>query len=69
MVLFPPWGSSDIGFLSGEDLPYGIPSGGTFAIWYNFRGGGVMGEEFPCDSGVLLGGNACLGIEQIHDNA
>ena len=24
------------------------------------------GGEFPCDTCVLLGGNACLGIEQIH---
>ena len=37
MVLFP-WGSSAMGFLPGEGLPYGIPSGGTFAIWYNFSG-------------------------------
>ena len=36
---FPPWGSSSMGFL-GEGLPYGIPSGGNIAIWYNFRGGG-----------------------------
>ena len=28
MVLFPPGGSSAIGFLPGEGLPYGIPSGG-----------------------------------------
>ena len=33
----PPWGSSAMGFLPEEGLPYGIPSGGTFAIWYNFR--------------------------------
>ena len=39
MVLFPPWGSSAMGFIPGEGLPYGIPSGGKFAIWYNFRGG------------------------------
>ena len=38
MVLFPPWESSAMGFLPGEGLPYGIPSGGTFAIWYHFRG-------------------------------
>ena len=37
MVLFP-WGSSAMGFLPGEGLPYGIPSGGTCAIWYNFSG-------------------------------
>ena len=40
MALFPPWGSSAMGFIPGEGLPYGIPSGGKFAIWYNFRGGG-----------------------------
>ena len=54
----PPWGSSAMGFLRGEGLPYGIPSGGTFAIWYNFPGGGgggggFRGEEFPCDTGLL----------------
>ena len=32
MVLFPPWGSSAMGFIPGEGLPYGIPSGGKFAI-------------------------------------
>ena len=25
MVLFPPWGSSAMGFIPGEGLPYGIP--------------------------------------------
>ena len=67
MVLFPSWGSSAMGFLPGEDLPYGIPAG-VPDVWYNFRGGGgggVRGEEFPCYTGVLLGGNACLGM---HDN-
>ena len=48
-------------FLQGGRLPYGIISGG------GGLGGG--GGEFPWDTGVLLGGNACLGIEQIHDNA
>ena len=43
MVLFPPWGSFAMGFLPGEGFPYGINSGGTFAIWYNFRGGGGGG--------------------------
>ena len=46
MVLFLPWGSSAMGFLPGVGLSYGIPSGGTFAIWYNFsrseRDGGHM---------------------------
>ena len=28
---------SAMGFLPGVGLPYGIPSGGTFAILYNFR--------------------------------
>ena len=37
MVLFP-WGSPAMGFIPGEGLPYGIPSGGTFAICYNFSG-------------------------------
>ena len=32
MVLFP-WGSPAMGFLPGEGLPYGIPSGGTFGIY------------------------------------
>ena len=36
----PPPGSSAMGFIPGEGLPYGIPTGGKFAIWYNFRGGG-----------------------------
>ena len=70
MVLFPPWGSSDIGFLPGEGLPYGIPSGGRLPYGIiSGGGGGVRRGEFPCDTGVLLGGNACLGKEQIHDNA
>ena len=38
-----PLGSSAMGFIPGEGLPYGIPSGGKFAIWYNFRGGGLGG--------------------------
>ena len=48
MVLFPPWGSSAMGFIPGEGLPYGIPTWGTFAIWYNFRGRGLGG------GGILL---------------
>ena len=32
-----PWGSSAMGFLPGEGVPYGIPSWGTFAMWHNFR--------------------------------
>ena len=40
-------------FLQGERLSYGIIFGGKF-----FRV-----EEVPCDTGVLLGGNACLGIQ------
>ena len=37
------------------DLPYGIPLGRTFAIWYSFRGGGgFRGEELPCDTGTLF---------------
>ena len=46
MVLFPPWGSSAMGFLPGVR----IPSAGTFAIGYNFRGKFSRGEEFPCDT-------------------
>ena len=38
MVLFPP--GSGMECFPGEGLPYGIPSGGTLAIWYNFQGGG-----------------------------
>ena len=41
--IISPWGSSAMGFLPGEGLPYGIPSWGTFAIWYNFRG-----DNLPC---------------------
>ena len=51
---------------SGEGLPYGIPSGGRLPYGIISGGGG---GGFPCDTGMLLGGNACLGIEQIHDNA
>ena len=89
MVLFSPWGSSAMGFLPGECLPYGIhswgqsamvfvplsrnvcggiyhrggsftiygivsslgkfchgiSSGGMFVIWYNFREGGLGGQN------------------------
>ena len=38
MVLFPP--GSCMECFPGEGLPYGIPSGGTLAIWYCFPGGG-----------------------------
>ena len=40
----------------------GIHSGETFAIWHDFPGGGGGrgGGGFPCDTGVLLGGNACF---------
>ena len=30
--IIPPWGSSAMGFLPGEGLPYGIPSSGKFVI-------------------------------------
>ena len=74
MVLFPPgevllWDFFQgkvchmAVFLQGGRLPYGIISGGRGG------GGGLGGGGFPCDTGVLLGGNACLGIKQIHDNA
>ena len=45
MVLFPPWGSSAMGFIPGEGLPYGIPSGGGGGVCYMvyFPGGGVGG--------------------------
>ena len=44
MVLFPLWGSSDIGFLPGEGLPYGIPSGGRLPYGIiSGGGGGVRG--------------------------
>ena len=38
MVLFPAGEVLLWGFFRGEGLSYGIPSWGTFAIWYNFRG-------------------------------
>ena len=62
MVLFSPWGSSATGSLQGEGLPYGIPSGGTFVIWYGIPSGGKFFrvEEFPCDTGVLLGVLLCV---------
>ena len=45
--IISPWGSSALGFLPGEGLPYGIPSWGTFAIWYNFRGDNLPWYLFP----------------------
>ena len=36
-----------MGFLPGEGLPYGIPSWGTFAIWYNFWGDNLPWYLFP----------------------
>ena len=38
--IVPPWGSSDIGFLPGEGLPYGIPSGGRLPYGIISGGGG-----------------------------
>ena len=55
MVLFPLWGSSAMGFLPGEGLPYGIPSGERLPYGIiSGRGGGELfrGEEFPCDTGL-----------------
>ena len=48
MVLFFPWGSSAIGFLPGEGLPYDIPSGGRlpYGIISGGGGGGVRGKNF-----------------------
>ena len=40
MVLFPPGEVLLWDFFPGEGLPFGTPSWGTFAIWYNLRGGG-----------------------------
>ena len=45
MVLFPP--GSGMECFPGEGLPYGIPSGGTLAIWYNFGGGGGGSHVTP----------------------
>ena len=49
-----PLGKFCHGISSWEGLPHGIPSGGTFAISYNFRGWGLLGGEFPCDTGNVL---------------
>ena len=64
MVLFP-WGSSAMGF-PGEGLPYCIPSGGTFAIWYNFSGDnlpfGSLIMKFVCGEIYLRGETLPYGI-------
>ena len=59
MVLFP-WGSSAMGFLPGEGLLYGIPSGGTFAIWYNFSGDNLPWYLFPYHEICVCGGGGDL---------
>ena len=41
--IIPPWGSSAMGFPPGE----GLPSWGTLAIWYNFRGENMPWYWFP----------------------
>ena len=46
MVVFP-LGKFCYGVSSGEGLPYDIPSWGTFAIWYNFRGDNLPWYFFP----------------------
>ena len=38
----------------GGGLPYGIPSWGTFAIWYNFRGDNLPWYLFP-HHGICVG--------------
>ena len=47
MVLFPPEEVLLWDFYRGEGLPYGIPSWGTFAIWYNFREDNLPWYLFP----------------------
>ena len=44
-IVPPPLGKFWHGMFSGEGLPYVIPSGGTLAIWYTFRGGGGGGGK------------------------
>ena len=55
MVLFP-WGSSAMVFLPVEGLLYGIPSGGTFVIWYNFSGDNLPWYLFPYHE-ICVGGD------------
>ena len=49
-------------FFRGGSLPYGIPSWGTFAIWYNFRGDNLPWYLFPhheiCVGGFTIEGEA-----------
>ena len=46
--IISPWGSSAMVFIPGEGLLYGIPSGGTFAMWYYFSGDNLSWYLFPC---------------------
>ena len=59
MVLFP-LGKFCCGFSSGEGLPYHIPSWGTFAIWYNFRGDNLTWYLFPYHEICVWGGGGDL---------
>ena len=58
----PPRGSSAMGFLPGEGLPYGIPSWGTFAMPYGIiSGGGQSAMVFvPLLRNVCVGGGGDL---------
>ena len=58
--IIPPCGNSAMRFLLGEGLPYGIPSWGTFAIWYNFRGENLPWYLFPYHEFCVWGGGGDL---------
>ena len=53
---YSPLGKFCYGFSSGESLPYDIPSWGTFAIWYNFRGDNLPWYLFPYHEICVWGG-------------
>ena len=54
MILFSPGKVLPWDSFRGEGLPYGIPLGGMFAIWYNFRGGGGLGGKNSYVTPTLL---------------